>query len=1698
MSDGLSDIAVLGMAGRWPQAANVAEFWDNMRSGRECIERFPVEKLERATVGSTEADFIRARSILEHPERLDAEFFGIPPREAELMDPQHRVFLECCWEALEDAGCDPERYPGLIGVYAGCTTNTYFLNNICQTREDIDEFVGRYPLGHFPTMLGALSDCLATRVSYKLNLRGPSFTIQSACSTSLVAICQACQSLLSWQCDLALAGGVSISFPQYRGYEYQPGAMGSADGTCRPFDAKACGTVFGSGAGVVALKRLEDALADGDRIHAVIKGFAVNNDGAGKAAYTAPSVEGQMSVIAMAQAMADVDLDAMVYLESHGTATPLGDPLEFRALTQAFRARTESRGSCALGTVKANIGHLEAAAGVSGLINAINVLRHREIPPAVHFETPNPEIDLKPSPFYVNRSLQSFADSQKTPCAGVSSFGVGGTNAHVVIEAAPALEPAGSSAKSQLLVLSAKSEEALKQSAANLVAHFQQHPDIDLAAVAFTLQTGRRAFPHRRSVVCRNVDEAITALGQIAPGRVVTDGAAPQVVFLFPGQGSQSPGMGRSLYQADHGFRADFDTCADVLEPLLGIDLRAIFDPQQDLSGQLDQTWLAQPALFVVEYALAKLLERLGITPDSMIGHSVGEFVAACLSGVFTLEDALAMVATRGMLLQDLPPGAMLCVRMDEASLKPYLSDHVSLAAANAPGLHVLAGSLEAIGDLERRLAQKGVATSRLATSHAFHSPMVEPAIAPFRESIRKFPLNPPRIPYVSTVTGDWVRTEDATDHDFWASHLRKPVLFSQAWQQLQAESGQVFIEVGPGKTLCTLARQHRTRPAQLATFALLPNVPDVDEEDTDVIRALGALWEQGVMPDWNALHPTGIRRCTLPTYPFQRQRFWIDPPAPEKPRSRGTQAAHAAEELSPPPPPPEEMTMPASESPDRITRIRSALMELFEELSGLDLSDCAPDAAFVELGFDSLFLTQITSALQRQFGVRVTFRQLLVSKSTFALLAQHLADTLPPDAFVPESSSQESSSEPTPPPLTSGGPESGLPANFVTPPAAPRSAKENEDVQALFKHQLEVMTTLMQSQLKTLEGLANATQTPAPKPPSTALPRPTEKPPKEARSGGRFTPVRTRADLFDEQQLRHIQELTSRYVARTKASKSMMQKTRSRLADPRAVSEFRVQWKEMVYPLVTVNSDGSKLWDLDGNEYIDLVNGFGPILFGHKRIVSEALIEQIHRGFETGPQTALAGECAELICELTGNERVTFCNTGTEAVIAALRVARTVTGRDKVVMFEGAYHGIVDEVLVKPSPKNAQEAIPVAPGIPEAMATNIVVLEYGSPESLEYIQRHATELAAVLIEVVQSRHPALRPIEFVKQIREITRQSETALIFDEVVTGFRTHPGGIQALFGIRADLVTYGKVLGGGLPIGVLGGAARFMDALDGGMWQYGDDSFPEVGVTFFAGTFVRHPLALAAAKAVLRHLQQAGPELQTKLAERTEALAKRLESLFQEHQVPAQIEQFSSWFFIRTLAHPSHLALLYYHLREKGLHIRDGFPCFLTTAHSDHDLERVYTAFSDSLCEMRQAGFFGMEADPDRSTPADLPAKPSVGREFVAPRNQREELFSQICSRYLLRDRVSIHEDLFDLGVDSLGLFQIFAQAKEAGLYLDPERVMACRTIAEICDALDSNRRSQREMPPLMASGRERYRSRRTNAGPNNPEREEDYVQ
>jgi len=878
MKDG--SIAVVGMAGRFPGARTLQQLWQNLQNGTESIRTLTDAELRAAGVSEEELadpDYVRSAAVLDDVDLFDASFFGLSPRDAAIMDPQHRHFLECAWEALENAGYTPAGFAGSIGLFAGSGMNSYLIHNLLRNRQLVST-AGFFLL----RQTGNDKDVLATRVSYQFDLHGPSINVQTACSTSLVAVHLACQSLLSCECDMALAGGVTIECPHGQGYLYRPGEILSRDGHCRAFDAGASGTIFSSGAGIVVLRRLVDAVRDRDTIHAIILGSAINNDGGRKVGYLAPSVDGQAEVITEALGVAEVGADSISYVETHGTGTAVGDPIEVKALTQAYRLATNRKGFCTIGSLKTNVGHLDAAAGVAGLIKSTLALENRKIPASLHFQSPNPLIDFENSPFRVNNSLLNWDTAGQPRRAGVTSLGIGGTNAHVILEEAPARPQIDRKTSDQLIILSTKSPPSLENATGQLVTFLQENPETVLADVAFTLQAGRKSFPFRRALVARSSAEAASALeASIARKLPVTPvpSSVPRLVFLFSGQGSQHVGMAKEIYEEQKVFRDSFDFSSKFLQNYIDCDLRELIyaaESEREASAKkLNQTYITQPALFAIEYSLAQLWMALGLKPQAMLGHSIGEYVAACLAGVFTLEEALETTAIRGRLMQKVNAGAMLAVPLPLDHLE--LPSGLSLAAVNGPEQCVVSGTFETIESFEKVLIARGIISRRLQTSHAFHSAMMDPILDEFRQHLRRLSLRSPRIPFLSNLSGTWIETEVAKDPEYWVKHLRGTVRFADCIGRFIGGGEHIFLEVGPGQTLTSLVRTQIAKGSKAVSS--LPHRDDTSSANKHLLTTLGQLWTNGQTPDWKALHQgDAVGRIPLPTYPFEHQRFWVTP----------------------------------------------------------------------------------------------------------------------------------------------------------------------------------------------------------------------------------------------------------------------------------------------------------------------------------------------------------------------------------------------------------------------------------------------------------------------------------------------------------------------------------------------------------------------------------------------------------------------------------------------------------------------------------------------------------------------------------------------------------------------------------------------------------------------------------------------------
>ncbi|WP_068618091.1 type I polyketide synthase [Paenibacillus tuaregi] len=994
-----NEIAVIGMAGRFPQSADIHEFWDNLINGKECITHYSTTELEEAGIDPQilqNPNYVKAKGEIGGLDAFDASFFGVNPKDAELMDPQHRMMLECAWAALENAGYNPQEAPGSVGVYVGKSMSSYLFLNIYPHIQKM------LATGNLQAAIGNDKDSMATTISYRLNLKGPSMAVQSSSSTSLVSVCMAAQSLLTYQCDMALAGGITVGPPERSGYMYEPGGIMSLDGHCRAFDEESSGFVPGNGYGIVVLKRLDEALRDGDHIWSILKGFAVNNDGSEKVSYTAPSVNAQSEVIAQAQALAEVDASTIGYVEAHGTGTRMGDPIEIQALSQAFGHSTDRTGYCPIGSVKTNIGHLDSAAGIAGFIKATLMLYYKQIPPSLNFNKPNSAIDFENSPFYVNTRLQEWQTQSYPRRAGVNSLGMGGTNAHVILEEPPERNVETAEDGWQILTVSAKNMKSLEGNLKNLKIHMQKPTEYSLADAAYTLATGRRAFSHRAALICSSREEAaeVLELGKSSDCFYSAEGVSTQrpLVFMFTGQGAQYLGMGQGLYQDEGVFRQHYDRCAGLIRQHTGMDIIPLMNLGESGTGlDIDQTSLTQPLMFAVEYALAQLLISRGLRPQAMIGHSLGEYVAAAVAGVFSLEDALHLVCRRAEWMMSMERGAMLAVGVDSQQIDSYLGNGITLAAVNSPGICVVAGSMSAIEELEQQLAGEGIFNKRLVTSHAFHSPLMRPVLEPYRELLAQIKMSAPSIPIMSCLTGSWLGDEEAVDVDYWTRHITEPVLFMKGMEELLGDPERLYIEVGPGVTLCGLAAQNHKAEAESVFVSALKPSKLSDDDGKYLMRTVAQLWVKGCSIEWDKFYAGKKRnRIPLPTYSFSHESYWIHADLraealipqtgsredylnrqPEAPSlnglSAGPVAKHARPKLSTAYRPPS-------------TETEKKLVEILEDQ--LRLSPVGVFDDFFELGGHSLLATQVLERIHRALGVRLPIETIFVQPTVREMAA--------------------------------------------------------------------------------------------------------------------------------------------------------------------------------------------------------------------------------------------------------------------------------------------------------------------------------------------------------------------------------------------------------------------------------------------------------------------------------------------------------------------------------------------------------------------------------------------------------------------------------------------------------------------------------------------------------------------------------------
>lgn len=1522
-------IAIVGMSCRYPGNVQTPDdFWTLL-----CESVDPVTEMPNTRWASDASADLATRQVgsLDNIDLFDPYFFGITPSEAESMDPQQRLLLEVCHQALENSGVRvPEIRGSKTGVFLGISGSEY-------------ASVGR-ALGHDTstyTYTGTMFNTAAGRIAYTFGLEGPCISLDTACSSSLTAVHLGANELKAKSCDRVIAAAVGLMLTSDGHVCFSQMNALSPSGRSRSFDDAADGYIRSEGCAAVVLKRLSDAERDGDPVLAVLRGSAINHNGH-SGGLTVPSGQAQESLIKAALQDARLSANSIDYVEAHGSGTKLGDPQEVSALTRVFNNRERP---LYIGSVKSNIGHLEAVAGLAGLQKVILSLQHGLIPANLHFKRPNTLIDWNNSTLKVVEKLTAFPQEQPLRYAGISSLGINGSNAHVILEAPKRptnlIEENTQSrdGKKYLITLSAPSE-------ASLSATLKNFNDADLSK--FAIDSLSRATQFQRShyavryatlvsdipTLKTKIQRRLEAQKQTTLSKLYRDLSQPRAVFMFTGQGSQYVGMAQDLYLEFEYFRIILDQCSDLFSSELGVSIVDVL--YSEASSGINDIAVAQATIFSIEYALAKLWQHLGVEPDIVLGHSIGEYAAACFCDVMSLSDAVTMVLARGRVMKSAPAGEMLGVLSDELSVTALIGDTADLyvAAINAPNNVTVSGTKEAVAAFKLKLKKARVFTEPLGIKQPYHSPLMAPVVDELRAALSKVSTKHPNKIFVSTQIGDAVTATTPLDSEYWCQHLCQPVKFMQSLNRM-AEDDQptCFIEIGGTATLSGLASQ----VIQNDRWLFLPSLREGRSAWVQFNETLAQAYMAGTEINWSNFHAS--KETVLPGLPntgFGRERYWFK------------ETGELVKPLS--------CTLPVSEQPKSETPAETVilpevvdevyilieLVSTISQVTGVTEDQLQHDTNLFSLGVDSLMLVQLDKRIRSRFNVEISLAQFFSELHTPEKLSRYIDNNLTEESRKTLKDPQQH--------------------NIVI--------EKDTDLQ-IAEEGVEEGSSVLLSMQKQLQAIQQQLVSLGAQPPKEGMVKIAKNTQTKTTSTRQYTRdiVMVEDELSSEQKV-FVRALTEKLNALTSKSKMYAEEHRSAFADWIATLNFTLTTKEITYPLVAERSSGSRFWDIDGNEYIDTAMGYGVCLFGHNPpFVAEAIQNQLALGMELGPQSKLAGKVASLVSELTGVERVAFANTGSEAIMVAIRLARAVTKKDKIVRFVTSFHGSFDGILAEMGEDGSE---PMATGIASSMIQDTLVMQYGSETSLESITNQAGSIAAVLVEPVQSRNPSLQPKAYLKKLRELTERYGIALIFDEMITGFRVHPGGAQAHFGVTADIVTYGKIVGGGLPIGVLGGKKCYMDAIDGGSWHFGDRSGPNKETTFFAGTFCKHPLTMAAALAVLTKIRKDGPELQQSLNRVTEEFSEKLNHLFVLRQVPITVKYFSSMYRLESGAaqdmprHSLEMNLFFKLLQLQGVYVWERRTCFISTAHKTEDLDAIYAAVDAAIDELRSGGFSFKRAD------------------------------------------------------------------------------------------------------------------------------------
>ncbi|WP_026906947.1 hybrid non-ribosomal peptide synthetase/type I polyketide synthase [Paucisalibacillus globulus] len=1566
-------IAVIGYSCRFPgEASNPEGFWKVLENGLDTVTKIREDRFDYKQYYSNNPEE-EGKMVTSYGSFLkgdikafDNSHFGLTAIEASSIDPQHRLLLEVSWEAMENSAINMDEIKGSrTGVFIGINSYEYANAELFSgNTSDITPY----------STTGVSLSSAAGRLAYFYDFTGPAITSDTACSSTITALNAAVESLQNHQCDMAIVGGANLllSPESFIGLSKYSGL--SKDGRCKPFDETADGFGRGEGCGVIILKRLEDAKMASDDVKAIVKSVALGQDGKSNG-YTAPNGISQQRVISQALTNAGLAAEDIDYIETHGAGTPLGDLIEVQAISEVFKNKKDK---LLIGSVKSNLGHLEAASGMASLIKVIMAMEKKKIPASIQFHNPNPNINWDKT--QVVHQLMEWPQNGKVRRAGISSFGFSGSLAHAILEEPPTIrrEENRSMLPVQLMTLSAKNETALRDYLSVIKEFIKDKDEKSIRDIAYSTNISRSFLNYRFSIVGKSREELVDKIEKALTSEQGTIAnkvkkSNHKIAFLFTGQGSIYKEIAKDLYLSSDPFRKALDVCNEEFNNILSISIiEAIYgeDPQW-----MNSPLYSQPIIFSIEYALTKWWDTLGVKPYAVIGHSIGEYTAACYAGLISLKDAIKMIAQRGKMMDSIDiDGKMLGILTNEENVKHAIEEsgckHVSIAAINAPENVTISGPSQEVDRVVRAIQEKHrVFINKLDIPHPYHSKLMTKYEGVYHNEIGEIKFSHPHVTMISTITGKVENIETLGNKKYWVEHLSKCVNFQESIHQARKLGVDTFIEIGGDATLSGLA--HQSIKDKEVDF--LPSLRKGLADYNQLFASVSKLYVKGFDFDWTTFHSFYQNRSVIiPNYPFQRKKLWREVnhmknnsnPREEQLVSNKTTVEH-----------------PEQDKGNQLDKIKLEIKEMIRVLTWLELDEIEDDLNLFMLGFDSLVLVSLNKQIDSKYHVNISLNDFFTNLDTVEKIASYIVDhadiSLTDCSMeVPNLEITETSEEVIPEVVT-GIMEGDHQKEY-------RNANSSGDsvalhtigpIQDIFNKQIQIMD----GQLEIIKNMTETVKLEQVNNSNVQVEQVKQKTPKTlnshkqmVRDDTTFVPYKkmslkeVRIDSLKQSYIKNVEEKYVRYFLK---SKENTQHYRNVYANNRNVAGFRPLFKEMIYQIVAEKGNGSKIEDIDGNSLLDLTMGFGVSLFGHNpSFVNEALKEELNHGMPLGPMGRLAGNVAELISELTGVERVAFYNSGTEANMVAVRIARAITGKKKIVVFAGSYHGTYDGLLGLPSYEadGTPNSIPLAPGILDSMVRDLVILPYDDENALDYIKNNANDIAGVLVETVQSRKPDVQPHEFLLDLRKITEQRDIALIFDEIITGFRIRAGGAQEYFDIQADIVTYGKVIGGGMPIGVVSGKAKYLDSIDGGMWQFGDDSVPpsEKKRTFVAGTFSHHPMAMAAATATLNHIKENQNHLYTTLNEKTDRFVTRINTYFQQNEIPMKVVHFGSLF---RFVFQGDFEIFFYGLLEKGIYVWEGRNCFISTEHSEKDIESIISAIIRTVEEMREAGYFGIVPTP-----------------------------------------------------------------------------------------------------------------------------------